>query len=61
MNIVLVRIPQSHAEPSLLHPDIVSAPEPSKFYMDDIVAGSRSFEQLFEFLEQHILPRILWS
>lgn len=61
MNLVLGQIPEPHAEPSLLHPRSLTEPEPCKFYMDDIVAGSDSSEKLFTLLEQHFLPRLLWS
>lgn len=61
MNMVLGRIPGPEPEPSLLHSATVDKPEPCKFYMNHIVAGSNSFEELYEFLEQHVLPRVLWS
>lgn len=61
MNMVLGQIPKPKSEPSLLHSPTVDAPKLCKFYMDDIVAGSDSFEKLFEFLKHHFLPRILWS
>lgn len=45
-------------EPSLLHPTTADDTAPCQFY---IVAGSKSFDDLFFFLEHHFMPRIAWA
>lgn len=70
MYIVLGAIPCSQkaldvgytdSEPSLLAVDSAFGIPRTKFYMDDIFTGGRSFQEAYEFLEQHLLPRLLWS
>lgn len=61
MSLALKPIPEPHAEPSLLHPTTVYDTAPCQFYIDDIVAGSKSFDDLFFFLEHHFLPRVAWA
>lgn len=61
INVVLGAIPEPFPEPSLLHPRNISEPVQCRFYMDDIVSGSSSFESAFHFLQHHFLPRILWA
>jgi transposase InsO family protein len=70
MYLVLGTIPKSpqaeeagydDSEPSLL-----SSTSPDKlpgtcFYMDDIFSGQNSFEEAYEFLSDHLLPRLLWA
>ena len=54
-------LPQPHNEPSFLH-----SPSPEKlptlvFYMDDVFGGFPSFQELYDFLRGHFLPRIEWA
>ncbi|KAI0992935.1 hypothetical protein K3495_g15249, partial [Podosphaera aphanis] len=49
------------SEPSLLKAPEQDAVEPMKFYMDDLFTGNRTPEEAYQFLEQHLLPRIAWG
>jgi hypothetical protein len=70
MYIVMGPIPRSRraveegyddSEPSLITTASEGTLPKSCFYMDDIMGGFRTFEEAYEFLEQHLLPRLLWS
>ncbi|KAI1000816.1 hypothetical protein K3495_g7381 [Podosphaera aphanis] len=49
------------SEPSLLQAQNPEAPEPMKFYMDDLFIGHRNPVEVYNFLEHHFLPRIAWG
>lgn len=61
MNIILGAIPEPQPEPSLLHQEDPSKQADLCFYIDDIFGGHSSFEEEYNFLLNHFLPRILWS
>ena len=49
------------SEPSLLALDSPGGLPSSVFYIDDIFSGCKTFEEGYEYLENHLLPRLLWS
>lgn len=54
-------LPPPIDEPSLLHSgDPMNLPVLT-FYMDDFFGGFDSFEELYEFLRTHFVPRIAWA
>ena len=70
MYIALGAIPRSErgisegyddSEPSLLMASSPNGLPRSVFYMDDIFAGCKTFQEGYDYLEQHLLPRLLWS
>ena len=48
-------------EPSLLHSSKPSDLPSLVFYMDDFFGGFSGFEELYEFLRTHFLPRVEWA
>jgi hypothetical protein len=48
-------------EPSLLSTDSPNGVPRTRFYMDDIFRGFKTFEDAYTFLRDHFLPRLLWS
>lgn len=61
MNIILGPIPSPNPEPSLMHSKHHGKPADACFYIDDIFGGHASIEEEYDFLKDHLLPRILWS
>jgi hypothetical protein len=68
MFIALGAIPQSEkgaleeyndSEPSLLASSSPEELSRSCFYMDDIFSSCRTFQEGYDYLEQHLLPRLL--
>ena len=51
----------SSPEPSLLQGTEGDELPQTKFYMDDIFAGLKDFDAGYKYLENHLLPRLLWS
>ena len=49
------------SEPSLITSPIDGETAHCKFYIDDIVSAHKTFLEELEFIENHFLPRILWS
>jgi hypothetical protein len=49
------------SEPSLLSAKSPEELPPTKFYMDNIFLGLKTYEEGYEFLSEHLLPRLLWS
>ena len=54
-------LPHPHNEPSLLHSGSPDDLPVLTFYMDDFFGGFRTFEELYDFLRQHFLPRVEWA
>jgi hypothetical protein len=54
-------LPPPHREPSLLHSNSPEELPVTTFYMNDFFDGFRSFEEQYDFLMQHFLPRIEWA
>lgn len=48
-------------EPSLLHLSDSSYQPILVFYMDDFFGGFGSFQELYDFLREHFLPRVEWA
>lgn len=60
MNIALEPIPEPNSELSLLHendPEFLLA---VIFYMDDEFMAHSSYQEQFNFLRDHLFPRLLW-
>ena len=51
----------NRSKPSLLSSDSVDRAPHVKFYMDDIFSGKETPQEMYEFLQDHLLPRIEWS
>jgi hypothetical protein len=51
----------SPPEPSLLSADALDTLPLCKFYIDDIFSGTKDYQSAYNLLEQHLLPRLLWS
>jgi len=54
-------LPPPIKEPSLLHSGNSSTLPPLTFYMDDFFGGFQDFEEQYQFLRHHFLPRIEWA
>ena len=54
-------LPYPYKEPSLLHSASPDDLPVLTFYMDDFFGGFRTFEELYDFLRQHFLPRVEWA
>lgn len=50
-----------YKEPSLLHSASPNNLPVLIFYIDDFFSGFRTFEELYNFLRYHFLPRIKWA
>jgi len=48
----------NRSEPSLLSSNSVDGAPHIKFYMDDIFSSKESPQEMYEFLQDHLLPRI---
>ena len=54
-------LPHPHNEPSFLHSPSLEKLPTLVFYMDDLFGGFSSFQELYDFLREHFLPRIEWA
>ena len=54
-------LPPPIGEPSLLHSSDPANLPILTFYMDDFFGGFRSFDEQYEFLREHFLPRVEWA
>lgn len=54
-------LPSPLNEPSLLHSNSPAYLPPLTFYTDDFFGGFPSFEEQYEFLRTHFLPRVEWA
>jgi len=54
-------LPPPFHEPSLLHSNNPATPPTLVFYMDNFFGGFQSFDELYEFLRVHFLPRVEWA
>jgi hypothetical protein len=54
-------LPPPHKEPSLLHSAEPSRPPVLVFYMDDFFGGFSGFNEQYDFLREHFLPRMEWA
>lgn len=49
------------SEPSLIGATNKCYTPSIKFYFDDVFSAKEFWKEIYNFLEQHILPRFLWS
>jgi len=65
MYLVLGEIPPNDdrvgQEPSLLTGETENTLPPCCFYMDDVFSGFSNYDTAFKFLEENLLPRLLWA
>ena len=54
-------LPPPFKELSMLHSNDPAVPSTIVFYMDDFFGGFRGFEEQYEFLRVHFLPRVEWA
>lgn len=54
-------LPPPHNEPSFLHSANHEHLPVLTFYTDDLFGGFRSFQEQYNFLRQHFLPRVEWA
>lgn len=54
-------LPHPYKEPSLLHSASPDDLPVLTFYMDDFFGGFRTFEEQYDFLRYHFLPRVEWA
>lgn len=53
-------LPPPHNEPSFLHSASHEHLPVLTFYTDDLFGGFRNFQEQYDFLRQHFLPRVEW-
>ncbi|KAI0995489.1 hypothetical protein K3495_g12690, partial [Podosphaera aphanis] len=49
------------SEPSLISAETPGGLPRATFYIDDIFSGATDFEDMFNFLEYHLFPRLAWA